>query len=237
MVNSLAQELQRHQLHSGILTVLDRPALEAKPCECYGIIRTEFDRMVDGIDHPSTLSETSSRRTDGRHLGIKNRTAPIRSHERLLRPRLVHPQSDDTDLAVAKVCKVRALKAVCFPCAVAGRMGGPFDGTRLDQPDEIWTVPFYSSESGETVAPGVTGSIPVGRPDLAQQSLPGPSCGVHRRGKFERDARSGCAFWFISLGGGSQRKAVQAHALGAAACSCGSSYTRKPFSSRPLPCC
>jgi CRP-like cAMP-binding protein len=34
------------QYSRGRITILDRPGLEAASCECYGIIRAEFDRLV-----------------------------------------------------------------------------------------------------------------------------------------------------------------------------------------------
>ncbi len=33
----------------GILTILDRPALQARSCECYAVIRGEYDRLLDGL--------------------------------------------------------------------------------------------------------------------------------------------------------------------------------------------
>ena len=30
----------------GHITVLDRPRLEARVCECYQVVRTEFDRLL-----------------------------------------------------------------------------------------------------------------------------------------------------------------------------------------------
>lgn len=48
-VTEAARKLQQKGLISysrGRLTVLDRPALEAQVCECYNVIKTEFDRLV-----------------------------------------------------------------------------------------------------------------------------------------------------------------------------------------------
>jgi CRP-like cAMP-binding protein len=39
----------------GMVTVLDRAALERLACECYGIIRSTFDRLVADKDTPSPL--------------------------------------------------------------------------------------------------------------------------------------------------------------------------------------
>jgi len=91
----------------------------------------------------------------------------------------------------SKTRRSERIKAVCFPCAVAGRMNGLFDGTGPDQPDEIWTTRSHSSESGETVAPGVSGSSPVGRPTSSS------TCDSPRNfeGRIEgriRDGRSHC---------------------------------------------
>jgi hypothetical protein len=30
----------------GQITVLDRPGLEARSCECYQVVKTEFDRLL-----------------------------------------------------------------------------------------------------------------------------------------------------------------------------------------------
>ena len=30
----------------GKITVLDRPAVEARSCECYQVVKTEFDRLL-----------------------------------------------------------------------------------------------------------------------------------------------------------------------------------------------
>jgi CRP-like cAMP-binding protein len=48
----VSEVLARHQqadlvaYQRGMLTVLDRPGLEAAACECYRIIKAEFDRML-----------------------------------------------------------------------------------------------------------------------------------------------------------------------------------------------
>ena len=49
-VNEVARELQDAKAIDytrGRVTVLDRAELEARSCECYGVIRTEFDRLLD----------------------------------------------------------------------------------------------------------------------------------------------------------------------------------------------
>ena len=48
-VSEVASELQQQgliQYRRGIITVLDRERLEANTCECYGIIASEFDRLL-----------------------------------------------------------------------------------------------------------------------------------------------------------------------------------------------
>jgi CRP-like cAMP-binding protein len=48
-VNEVAQELQDTgaiDYTRGRMTILDRAQLEARSCECYGVIRDEFDRLL-----------------------------------------------------------------------------------------------------------------------------------------------------------------------------------------------
>jgi CRP-like cAMP-binding protein len=50
-VNEAAQGLQETALiayRRGRISVLDRPGLEAASCECYAVIRSEFDRLLPG---------------------------------------------------------------------------------------------------------------------------------------------------------------------------------------------
>jgi len=52
-VNEAAQSLQDAGLirySRGAITVLDRTGLERTSCECYGIIRTEFDRLLPRVE-------------------------------------------------------------------------------------------------------------------------------------------------------------------------------------------
>ena len=35
--------------HRGHITVLDRPGLEARVCECYEVVKNEFDRLLPGL--------------------------------------------------------------------------------------------------------------------------------------------------------------------------------------------
>lgn len=49
-VTEAASQLQEAGLiryQRGVITILDRPRLEQEACECYGIIRSEFDRMPE----------------------------------------------------------------------------------------------------------------------------------------------------------------------------------------------
>jgi CRP-like cAMP-binding protein len=48
-VTEAAGKLQKAGLidyHRGHITVLDRPGLEARVCECYQVVKTEFDRLL-----------------------------------------------------------------------------------------------------------------------------------------------------------------------------------------------
>jgi CRP-like cAMP-binding protein len=48
-VNEAAQGLQQRGTMAytrGQITILDRPGLEAASCECYGVIRADFDRLL-----------------------------------------------------------------------------------------------------------------------------------------------------------------------------------------------
>ncbi|WP_163558609.1 Crp/Fnr family transcriptional regulator [Halomonas sp. NO4] len=50
-VTESAGKLQRAGLiayHRGHITVLDRPGLEARVCECYAVVKSEYDRLLDG---------------------------------------------------------------------------------------------------------------------------------------------------------------------------------------------
>jgi hypothetical protein len=51
-VNEAAGNLQRAGLirySRGHIVVLDRPGLEAAVCECYGVVKKEFDRLLSDI--------------------------------------------------------------------------------------------------------------------------------------------------------------------------------------------
>jgi CRP-like cAMP-binding protein len=51
-VTEAAGKLQKAGLieyHRGLITVLDRPGLEARVCECYEVVKTEFDRLLPDL--------------------------------------------------------------------------------------------------------------------------------------------------------------------------------------------
>jgi CRP-like cAMP-binding protein len=57
-VTELAGEFEREGLiknHYGRITIVDRDALERTACECYRIIRHEFERLLEGRESPSPL--------------------------------------------------------------------------------------------------------------------------------------------------------------------------------------
>ena len=48
-VTEAAGKLQNEGLikySRGLITILDRPALERRVCECYGVVKKEFDRLL-----------------------------------------------------------------------------------------------------------------------------------------------------------------------------------------------
>ena len=48
-VTEAAGHLQKAGLieyHRGHITVLDRPGLEARSCECYAVVKKEYDRLL-----------------------------------------------------------------------------------------------------------------------------------------------------------------------------------------------
>jgi Mn-dependent DtxR family transcriptional regulator len=48
-VTEAALRLQKHGLiryARGHITVLDRPGLEARTCECYAVVKKEYDRLL-----------------------------------------------------------------------------------------------------------------------------------------------------------------------------------------------
>jgi len=38
--------------HRGQITVLDRAGLEARTCECYAVVKNEFDRLLPEVNMP-----------------------------------------------------------------------------------------------------------------------------------------------------------------------------------------
>ena len=45
------QEAGLIRYHRGTIAVLDRPGLEARSCECYQVVKTEFDRLLPYVAH------------------------------------------------------------------------------------------------------------------------------------------------------------------------------------------
>jgi hypothetical protein len=61
-VNKAAGALQKNALINytrGRIKILDRAGLEAVSCECYAIIRGEFERLLEGRASPSPLDGVS----------------------------------------------------------------------------------------------------------------------------------------------------------------------------------
>jgi CRP-like cAMP-binding protein len=59
-VTAAARDLESDGLiryKRGAITVLDRPGLEARSCECYGVVRREYDRL---LGHHSAVSRPAS---------------------------------------------------------------------------------------------------------------------------------------------------------------------------------
>jgi CRP-like cAMP-binding protein len=59
-VNEAATALQERGLieyRRGLITILDRPGLEAAACACYAIIRAEFARMLEHRELPDPLAD------------------------------------------------------------------------------------------------------------------------------------------------------------------------------------
>jgi hypothetical protein len=60
-ISKIASELNTHKAISysrGCLLLLDRSVLERQSCDCYQVIKNEFERLL-----PTTLSGTSAMRT------------------------------------------------------------------------------------------------------------------------------------------------------------------------------
>jgi len=54
-VTQAAGNLQRAGLidyHRGHIALLDRASLEARVCECYGVVKKEYDRLIPGLRRP-----------------------------------------------------------------------------------------------------------------------------------------------------------------------------------------
>ena len=57
-VTEAAKKLQKAGLidyRRGHITVLDRPGLESRVCECYQVVKTEFDRLLPSLHQPRLM--------------------------------------------------------------------------------------------------------------------------------------------------------------------------------------
>lgn len=62
-VTEAAGKLQRLGIihySRGQITVLDRPGLEARSCECYAVVKKETDRLIPYVQRPSTTTASRS---------------------------------------------------------------------------------------------------------------------------------------------------------------------------------
>jgi hypothetical protein len=60
-ITEAAGNLQRAGLISyrrGHISVLDRSGLEAHACECYVVVKKEFDRLLPDVQHRQTCATT-----------------------------------------------------------------------------------------------------------------------------------------------------------------------------------
>jgi CRP-like cAMP-binding protein len=63
-VTEAAGKLQKAGLieyHRGRITVTNRPGLEKRSCECYAVVKKEFDRLLPGLPAPKTAYQMRSR--------------------------------------------------------------------------------------------------------------------------------------------------------------------------------
>ncbi len=66
-VTEAAGKLQKEKLINytrGRITVLDRPGLEARVCECYAVVKKEMDRLLPQAQSTSANSETAQKNKD-----------------------------------------------------------------------------------------------------------------------------------------------------------------------------
>ena len=60
-VTEIASDLVRDGLidnHYGRIVIRDRRGLEAAACECYAVVRREYDRLVEGRESPTPHRRT-----------------------------------------------------------------------------------------------------------------------------------------------------------------------------------
>jgi DNA-binding transcriptional regulator YhcF (GntR family) len=75
-VSEVAGRLQREgliQYSRGIITVTNRAGLEAVTCECYAIIKQEYDSLLPKGNSPRHWSDTSSNTRGGKDVRLRFR--------------------------------------------------------------------------------------------------------------------------------------------------------------------
>jgi hypothetical protein len=84
--------------HRGLVTVLDRAALHRAACECYGMIRSTFDRLLGGGETPSPL--------DGIRLseGGRSIAKDARPRQRLGRSRMLRHEYASVQPGLVSCC-------------------------------------------------------------------------------------------------------------------------------------
>jgi len=65
----------------GHITVLDRPGLEKKCCECYEVVKKEFDRLLPDAVAPDVIISAARAHVALRRLGTSNRPVPVLNRE------------------------------------------------------------------------------------------------------------------------------------------------------------
>jgi GAF domain-containing protein len=70
-VNTAATQLQKDGLITysrGKITVIDRKAMEARVCECYAVVKNEYDRLIPALDDAAVEHSPWSMRNDQQRL-------------------------------------------------------------------------------------------------------------------------------------------------------------------------
>jgi hypothetical protein len=55
------QKLELIRYSRGHIVVLDRPKLEARVCECYGVVKKEYDRLLESTNHAKKPAPNTER--------------------------------------------------------------------------------------------------------------------------------------------------------------------------------